>query len=424
MALPRIAAFPLAIAFLFCGQSPVAAAQPGDIDTSFSGDGVQRVDFGRTDYAHVAFVDDLGRLILGGASAFPLPDRVAMTRLLPNGRLDARFSDDGRVTVKPGSDATYVAAWTSDAQGRFLVLGGRETRDFADDAFYLLRLTHHGRLDPAFGTDGILRGKLGPGWNDVQDVIVLPSGRIVVVGNNGGDAVLKSYTAAGTVDSGFGGGDGIVRIPGLRAASLLYQPSGRLLVVGSRTHRRITVDAFSVSGRRDDSFGQNGRGTISVTDTGNLFVPPGSAAVGPNGQIVVGAELEMEFGLDTVVARFTRNGKPDLSFGSVGWRRFNLAEVDGPNAVVPLEDGRIVVVGEARRSLFGDDGSSDMYLLGLRTDGRKWLAFGESGVVRTDFGNGGDEVFGMDAREVNGRLIVVGGSRGNMLAARFFVSGR
>jgi len=413
----------LALVVIASSAQSVHAQEPGQLDTTFAGDGVKRLDFGRTDYALSAFVDDRGALTIGGAASLPLPDRVAAARLRPNGRIDTTFGDDGKTTIRPGADGTYVAAWASDSFGRLLVLGGRETSQFANNAFYLMRLTRNGRLDMRFGDDGLVNGRLGSGFNEMQDVLALPTGRILILGSVDGSSIVKAYSAHGAHDRAFGT-NGEIRIAGLRAAALLYQPSGRILIVGARTQRRLTVDGLTPSGQTDEAFGVNGRATVSISgSTGSVFVPPGAAALSANGEIVVGAELESNFELDTIVATFKPDGRVNRAFGDgKGWRRFNLGAADGPNAIVPLQDGRLVVVGDIANDLFGDDPSSDLFLLGLKADGRRWRSFGSDGLVRTDFGNADDAVFAFDARLVSGRLVVVGGSRDNMLVARFFLS--
>lgn len=401
---------------------PASASDPGQTDKRFSGDGIVRIDFGRTDEALSLLVDEAGRLTLAGAATGTLPDRVAVARLDSGGTLDSTFGNDGRALVSPGSDGTYVAAWARDASRHLLVLGGRENHPFALDAFYIIRLTPKGQRDSTFGENGRVAGTLGRGVNDMQDIVALPTGRVLILGNESGRAVVGAYKANGTRDRSFGD-NGRIQIDDVLGAALLYQPGGRLLVVGTRTRRRVTVDAFAPSGIRDASFGSNGRATVSIdVNRGGLLIPPGSAAIDSDGRVVVAGQLENDFKVDVVVSRFTATGNVDMTFSRNGWRRLDLGSVDSPHAIVPVSNGHLVVVGEIGNDLFGDDPSSDLFLYGLRRDGHTWRNFGTDGLVRTDFGRPGDAVRGLDARPVGDGLMVVGRSRGNMFAARFFIA--
>ena len=64
-------------------------ASPGELDTSFAGDGKRAIDFGGTDAARAVLVQPNGRIVVAGgggpASSF------CVARLRTNGALDTTF---------------------------------------------------------------------------------------------------------------------------------------------------------------------------------------------------------------------------------------------------------------------------------------------------------------------------------------------
>ena len=61
-------------------------ASPGDLDTSFSGDGKKTISFGGVDIANVVLVQPNGRIVVAGGGA--AADRFCVARLRSNGVLD------------------------------------------------------------------------------------------------------------------------------------------------------------------------------------------------------------------------------------------------------------------------------------------------------------------------------------------------
>jgi len=92
--------------------------------------------------------------------------------------------------------------------GKLLVAGF--TSSGSNQDFAIVRYNVDGSLDASFGTGGIVTTPIGPSDEVAYDIIVDPSGKIVVAGRtfNGSnhDFALVRYNSDGSLDSSFGGG--------------------------------------------------------------------------------------------------------------------------------------------------------------------------------------------------------------------------
>lgn len=411
----RLAAAVLLAAAAVAVASPslAQAAEPGSLDRSFSGDGEKLIDFGRRELAERAFVDASGRVTLAGVSG-DSPNRLAMARVLSGGALDDSFSSDGRRVVDPASGADEAATWALSG-GELYVYGFR-----ADGDFYLMRFRADGRTDRQFGNDGTVVGSFRGDGPTFSDIVVLPSGRIVILGGGvNGQTQIKAFNADGTRARAFGD-RGTATIDGVSSA-LVYQAGNRILVVGARNDRRLVVDALRSNGTMDPSFGSGGRASVAIGTSAGDDVASPTVSVMSNGDIAIATDVfdEDSFTTDLVVARFTSNGSRDAGFGGGdGWTRMDLANIEVALSIAPLSGGRMIISGFASDDFFDLDAQSDLLLVGLRANGQRWTAFGAGGVVRTDLGLAGD-VSASDAVVHNGKLVVAGQAARDMLVARF-----
>src|SRR6185503_17100734 len=74
--------------------STVALAAPGDLDTTFSGDGkvITDINAGSVDWVGAIAIQSNGKILVGGSSN----DDIVVARYNPNGTLDTTFSGDGK----------------------------------------------------------------------------------------------------------------------------------------------------------------------------------------------------------------------------------------------------------------------------------------------------------------------------------------
>jgi uncharacterized delta-60 repeat protein len=233
------------------------------------------------------------------------------------GDADPSWGTAGETLVRIDLAVRDVAV-TED--GRVVVAGGSQA------GASLVRLRPDGRVDGSFGTDGsvtVLYGSV-PGYSAFEQVVPAGDALMAAVGSgrypgNGVDMVVARFTRDGSVDPGFGGGDGFVT---LDTGSLLdlgrrvaVDDVGRILVGGVRRgpgRSAIVVARLLSSGDRDPTFGTGGIALLPFTawDRGDV----GGLLAQPNGRIVVAGAI----GNGARVARLLPDGSLDHTFGSDG----------------------------------------------------------------------------------------------------------
>ncbi|HYW42335.1 MAG TPA: hypothetical protein VE959_05735 [Bryobacteraceae bacterium] len=194
------------------------------------------------------------------------------------------------------------------------------------------------------GTDGI-----------VNSILLQSDGKILVY--VGGNAVLR-FDDRGKLDPAFGG-NGIEVLPTPVGGSLALQPNGQLVIGGVVTPgtggAELGVARLNSDGIPDASFGSGG---LSVVSLGNRAPNVGSAVLlQPNGGILVCSTL-ISVGrgqpYQTALARFTPTGALDTNFGSQGLSI--QTGVNGCTALALLSNGDYLVVNSQAIAEFTANG--------------------------------------------------------------------
>jgi uncharacterized delta-60 repeat protein len=289
-----------------------------------------------------------------------------------------------------------------------------------------------GVFDQTFSADGRVTTDLG-GLDLANAVAVGPGDTIVAAGSTrlpkGGRIAfaLSRYQADGSLDSGFGGGDGLVTTEFDTADDaeneihdVLVGTDGRITAVGSAGgafNGGMAVARYRPDGSIDTSFG-DGDGVVTIPRGDQLWGDCSVAravAGGPDGALILagstGCGGESDGGVDVVVVRLNANGELDRSFGHDGFRVFNYGSCSYASAVGIQRDGKIVVAG-------GDGGcyekSFPFRVARLNPDGSNDRTFGRRGRARVQFARGesGALDLALDRRE----NILLVGTAGNRFA--------
>ena len=159
------------------------AARPGDLDRSFSEDGIATTGIRGGVSGRSVAVDSHDRIVVAGGPN-PFADRsddFVLIRYRPDGSLDRSFGGDGRVRTDFGHSETAEGA-AVDSQDRVIAVGEswNGTGPHAPDAV-LARYQPDGHLDPDFGGDGRVRTRIGY-QSGANAVAVDAQGRIVIAG--------------------------------------------------------------------------------------------------------------------------------------------------------------------------------------------------------------------------------------------------
>lgn len=416
----RVAALPLlAVALLPAAIVASAQAAPGDLDPSFSRDGLVRTSFRdlglRGAQIRSIAVQPDGRVLAAGfglRGERPEAGDFALARYKPNGRLDRTFSGDGRVRTDFGADDRAFGL-ALQSNGKIVVAGYTdadselEGRDFA-----LARYKRNGRLDPSFSGNGKLSADLGAFDDDWAFAVALqPDGRIVVAGTTQGfsrDFALARFLPGGSLDASFSG-DGRATTDfgdsdGPDAAySVAIQTDGKIVAAGARGDTGFEADfalaRYTSDGSLDPSF--SGEGMVTMDISG--FDAARDLALYPDGRIVaVGScACDAEGGSDFALVRYGSDGTLDSTFGGDGTVIANVGGYyDGAWGVALQRDGKVVAAGSG-------SGFGDFELARFNADGALDATFSEDGVLTTDFFTADDDAYDV-AVQRDGRIVAVG----------------
>lgn len=157
--------------------------------------------------------------------------------------------------------------------------------------------------------------------------------------------LLARYTADGRQDEtwGVGGVQNVVfdRRGGEGAAAAAFQRDGRVVVLGDSA-RGFTLARYTRDGRQDRTFGRNGSTATVLTDPDG-YADAGEIAIGPDGAIVAVGTATWS----VAVARYSPNGALDTTFGMRGTTITAIGRSDVEAGAVALQaDGKIVAAGD------------------------------------------------------------------------------
>ena len=368
-------------------------ASPGDLDTSFAGNGKKAINFGGTDEAQAVLVQSNGRIVLAGSGGTSTSFCVA--RLRNNGLLDTTFGSRGKRKIDFGGEDERAFAAALQPDGKIVVVGDSHVQQVA-----ITRLNVNGTLDTTFSADG----KKLFSWGVVSratGVIVLSSGKLLLggfSGPEGGNIQAARLNANGALDTTFGtGGIATVDLGGTEFGNAMArQANGRILIAGRSDVAGGVVVRLRTTGLLDPDF--NG-GHVSIPGAVTL----NAVFVQPDRKIVVAGNT---VGLEKMtVARLLPNGTPDGGFGANGVVTIDfgtLADIVG--GAVLQSDGKIVVAGYSQSD-------EDVAVVRLNADGSPDATFGTAGKAKVDFGVAtfGNAV----ALQKNGRIVVAGQRSGS-----------
>ena len=190
---------------------PSAAAQAGDLDVSFGGDGIVTTQVGpRADFAAAIAVQPDGKVVAAGVAGFDSANpRFGLARYNPDGTLDTGFGGDGVVTTDftPREDGVYSIGIEADGK---IVAAGDAGLGSGDSRFAVARYNADGTLDSTFGGDGKVTTQFGPRDDPVAGLALQIDGKVVVSGGTNSNGknpkiALARYNADGTLDAAFSG---------------------------------------------------------------------------------------------------------------------------------------------------------------------------------------------------------------------------
>ncbi|MEZ5842231.1 MAG: hypothetical protein R3D27_00675 [Hyphomicrobiaceae bacterium] len=402
-------------------------AAVNDAPTFAVGDGIVTTAVGAfLDHGYGMALQSDGKIVVVGDGNFDF----AIARYNPNGSLDTSFGGgDGVETTQIGSLTGAALDVAIQPDGKIIAVGFLVTGSVPDIA--LVRYNADGSLDTTFGGgDGVVSTSVGTAFDQAYSVALQPDGKIVVggfafVGTD--DFALVRYESDGTLDTTFGGGDGIVTTP-IGASheagqSVIIQPDGKIVVAGyasNGSNNDFAIARYNPDGSLDPTFDGDGRALVAVGASADQGY---QVLLQPDGKLLIGGFTHNGANLDFAVVRLEANGSLDTSFGS-GTGKVTTAIGPGDNfgySMALQADGRILAAGPASN---GTD--TDFAVARYNSDGSLDTTFGGTGFVTTPIGNGTDEAYGILVQP-DGKIIVSGtsfnGSDGDFALIRYNADG-
>jgi uncharacterized delta-60 repeat protein len=254
----------------------------GTLDTTFGGTGTVYTDVsGQSDKPTAVVIQSDGKIVVGGTGGDGPHFFWELARYNTDGSLDSNFGTGGKVITNPNPSGYYNEIWDLALQsdGKILAAGNKEYG--GDGLFAVARYNTNGTLDTSFGSGGVAISNPSVGYGDrAFSVVVQSDGRIILAGGSKGGNydshfAVSRFTSAGVLDTTFGGsGTVITDVPGNyeQGQDAVLQPDGKLVVVGYvdpvgvyPTVNNFALVRYNSDGSLDTSFGYQG---ITITDFG------------------------------------------------------------------------------------------------------------------------------------------------------------
>lgn len=351
-------------------QVVVRLTANGALDTAFGTDGVYALNIGNlNENARHGFVQADGKIVSSGYIPQPTgvgaqsANRILLTRLNDDGKLDTTFGSKGVVNSAPFVPADFAnTEWgmteaysVAPQGGKYITTGYGRTAPSGTVDLVSFRYTADGKLDTTWGNNGTFLLDLVGDNDRGRDLVVLPDERVFMVGS--GTPVAQKIAGMTVMLTPSGARDTNFTADGYKLYDFGRPEQAFFDVAVSPTGDRVAAAGYVTGASQDDDatllLMPIGSGTaaefaqpVPLSDAGNdrfwgvAFDASGKA---------YGAGFLTESGDNRmVVARFNTDGTRDTTFGNGGLVTVNVATagtVETARAVVVQSDGKVVIAG-------------------------------------------------------------------------------
>lgn len=420
------------LALCFTLHRALFAQTAGTLDVSFSDNGKQKTAFGAKDEIRATALAANGNIVSVGYSG----NDIAVTMHTQGGSLVTSFSGDGKqITTLPNSNEAQANGVAIQADGKIVVVGSfRSTLDNHFKDFFILRYLSDGNLDASFSGDGIVQ--FDSHINDYYYAVAIqPDGKIVAVGTQNSQFVVRRYLSSGALDATFGNAGTVFGVFQGEAKSLALQPDGKIVVVGTSLEfmadRDFGVLRLNINGTLDTTFDTDGK---VLTDVGTNTEDNGTGvALQDDGKIIVAGYTWNGSNYDIALVRYNPNGSLDTGFSGNGKLRTGIGSGDDvANAAEVQADGKIVVAGTTRtaaytyeilhldgtREIISVPANDDMVVVRYSSSGNLDATFSGDGKNIISFEEGKNDQGNAMFLQLDGKIVVAGITDNDFALAR------
>lgn len=304
-----------------------------DVDPTFGKGGKVSTDlFGGDDFVSAVAVQADGKIVVAGRAKAPgqTYEHFALVRYNADGSLDDgsakdstpgdHFGNGGKVLTPLGSHRSDLTSIAIQTDGKIIAVGNGVVQGVPGGKGFVCRYNVNGTLDTQFGGgDGIAILDLGPFTDVSLNAVAMQGSKIIVAGSaatsNQQGWLFARFKSDGAIDESFTGlGTTGWNIQTWNGFSLAYDmtilPTGEILAAGLASGNKIGLERMGAGG---NDFGSQ----TTYAPFAPIIYPTEGLAVRPNGRAVVvgnsGGGFKVEFEGTTSATRWYRKGPVSLN---------------------------------------------------------------------------------------------------------------
>jgi uncharacterized delta-60 repeat protein len=412
------------------------------LDTTFSGDGLQGIDFFSScyDMMESVAIQPNGKIVIGGVGTSNCPYNptssahfILLARINPDtGSYDTSFGGSGKIrTDIAGTKNEYLNSIAIDINGKIVAVG-YSTINSNDIRLLVVRYNPDGSLDSSFANTGILNIDVGSSNNERLNSVAIDKATNKIVaggyytGVNDKKALVVRLNPDGSFDNFFDG-DGLqgTNVGGINEeikSIAIDKTTGKIVAGGYYTpninnpqgNEWFLVARYNPNGLLDKSFGGDGlvTGTVLPELCYNRALI-NSVAITLNNKVVAGGYCYgvISGSFPGVVARYNADGTSDASFSSDSYQAvkgIGTLAVDTELFESVAIDPNGKIVGGGFNDLNDDTRFS---LTRYNSNGRVDKTFSSDGAseyVTTNIKNGKADYIQSIAIDSNGKIVAGG----------------
>jgi len=392
---PKLLLVLVFVPFTFWSQSP------GQLDTSFDGDGKAFATFASSQYHNWsrAVAADASRVYVAGSANNGMGTMNILSCIAYNlnGTPDSSFAANGKFMLSwPITTSSTDIEIQPDGK---IIFFGRDLNHLL-----VVRLNHDGTMDNTWAQDGIAELDITTATDNSSRMALQQDGKLIISGECqtiNPQLFVARFDKDGLLDSSFGT-DGIYKFTMPHYSgylrNLIIQPDDKIIISfdeGIQQNNLCHLLRLTEDGVPDTTFntigyvlhtGQEGYSAIALAEDGAIFA----------------ARTQNQM---AVIDRFGSDGQLDTNFSSI--INFRLFPKD-----MFLTNGKIVVLGYTGKRPFTPITTEDYAAVALNIDGSIDTNFGTSGIAWVDMGTEYDTAL-QGAVQPDGKLLITGNYGGN-----------